>query len=67
MKISELPDDIREVCYQRIREQIESEGHTINGGIYEFNLRSKTYSINQAFTWDNTPEGHNYWRQLYNE
>ena len=53
MKISELPQDVREKALE----------HQMNN-----NYSNKTTdNLLEAFDWDNTKEGHDYWLELHNK
>lgn len=54
MLISDLPEDIRKIAYQR-REETDSSRRGID---------ISSDDLNYAFYWAATPEGHLYWSRL---
>ena len=52
--ISELPDDIRSLA------EYNREHHSYRG------IDNDTDNINLAFEWASTPQGHEYWSEIFN-
>jgi alpha-galactosidase len=46
---------------------VNTEQETLDSEANEYHEHSKAGIVASAFTWDNTPEGFNYWRDFYRE
>lgn len=67
MRISELPQEIRELLIKRAEEQHGNWSPQINDNIRRVKQRVATDSIDSAIYWSQTDEGHQYWQEWNNK
>lgn len=60
-------NDLLNLCYQRTRDQRERAGINADDWWVKLCLKDdghKDIDINGGFIWKDTPEGHNFWREI---